>query len=111
MDRGKSKFVKALKIIYAIIYLAVTVYLVWGLLDIVIHPVDNMALSTALYLSIVVIIFGTIGYIISVVVALVGLFVSIGKKEPKGSIIYFIVATLLPVLTEAIIIIICKLLI
>ena len=106
----KSKFLTSLKIIFAIIYLAVTIWLVWGLIDIVISPSGVNSLDVALYLAFIVIIFGSIGYILSLIPAIMGLIYSIAKKFGKSNIIFFIVAVILPIITETIIIIICNLL-
>ncbi len=107
---GKSKFLTALKIIFSVIYLAVTIWLVWGLVDIAISPSGVNSLDVALYLVFIVLIFGSIGYILSLIPAIIGLIYSSVKKLGKGNIISFIIAVILPIITEAILIIVCNLL-
>lgn len=110
MSNTKSKLLTTLKVIYLIIYIALTAYLVWGLLDIVITPSSNPSLEVAVYLTIVVIIIGGIGYIVSLIPAIIGLIYSIVKRAGKGNIIFFIVAIILPIISEIAFIVTCQML-
>lgn len=104
----KSKFLTALKIIFIIIYVLLTAFLAWGLIDTLTAPSENASLGLAIYLAIVVIIFGGIGYALSLVVAILGMIVAIVKRAGKGNVAFFIVAVLLPILTEMAFIFICQ---
>lgn len=110
MSNKKSKLLATLKVIYLIIYLALTVYLAWGLVDIVITPSSNQSLEIAVYLTFMVIMIGGIGYIVSIIPALIGLIACITKRAGKGSIIFFIVAVLLPIISEFVFITACQML-
>lgn len=96
-----------LKILYAVIYIAVTAYLVYGFLDIVISPSENVSLELAVYLTFSVIIIGGIGYIISLIPAIIGLISSIVSGE-GGNVLFFIIAVILPIVSEFVLITITK---
>ncbi|MBQ9756036.1 MAG: hypothetical protein IJV99_00385 [Clostridia bacterium] len=98
-----------LKVLSAIIYLVVTAFLIYGLIGCL--DDKKVKVSLAFYLTFSVIIFGSIGNIISTIVSLVGLIISIIKRKNGGSmadVIYFIVMVILPALTEIVIILITK---
>ena len=105
----KSKFLAALKIIFIIIYVLLTAFLAWGLIDTLTAPSENASLALGLYLAIVVIIFGLIGYAVSLITAAIGLIVAIVKHAGKGDVGFFIVAVILPIVTEGAFILICQL--
>ena len=107
---SKIAILTALKIITAIFYVIVTAVLLYGLIDLLVAPSENFSFALGLYLAIIVIILGFIGYIITLVPAVIGLIYSIVKKSGKANVIYFLVFSLLPILTEATFIIVCKLL-
>ena len=96
-----------LKILYSVLFVAVTAFLVYGLLDIVISPSENASLELALYLTFNVIIIGSIAYIITLIPAIIGLISSIVAGE-GGNIVFFIIAVLLPFIAEFIIITVSK---
>ena len=104
----KSKFLTALKIIFIIIYVLLTAFLAWGLIDTLTAPSENASLGLAIYLAIVVIIFGGLGYAVSLISAILGLIVAIVKRSGKGNVAFFIIAIFLPVVTEIAFILICQ---
>lgn len=108
MNREKNKLLTFLKVFYLIVYLAITIYLVWSFLDIVISPSQNVGLEVAVFLSLVVIILGSVGYLICISISITGFVISLVKKKGVGNLLFFTIATLLPILTEAIIIILCQ---
>jgi len=98
-----------LKVLSAVIYLVVTAFLIYGLIGCL--DDKKVKVSLAFYLTFSVIIFGSIGNIISTIVSLAGLIISIIKRKNGGSmadVIYFIVMVILPALTEIVIILITK---
>lgn len=111
--KTKSKALTALKIIWAILIVAITAFLVWGAVDTFIQESNNdgsfQGLGIALYLIYFVMILGSIGYGVTVIIAIAGLIVSIVKKY-KGSSVFFIFAIIIPVVTEFLIIYLCKIL-
>ncbi len=98
----------SLKIIFIIIYVALTAFLTWGLIDTLTTPSENSSLALGIYLAIVVIIFGGIGYALSLITAVVGLIAATVKHAGKGNVIFFIVAVLLPIVTEIAFVLICQ---
>ncbi|MBE5756645.1 MAG: hypothetical protein E7342_02480 [Clostridiales bacterium] len=97
--KNKSTFLIVLKTIFAIIYTGVTLWLLWGYID-VLNATNNQALSLSLFLALLVIIYGSIFYGLSLLIAIVGLIISIIKKS-KFNIISFIIAICLPIVSEA----------
>ncbi len=106
-NKTKSKFLFVLKLIFALIYIGMTIWLAWGLIDVVTTPSENTSLSVALYLSFIIIIFGVIGYAIALIPAIIGLIATIVRRD-KGNFIFFVCAMLLPIITEVAFIIIGK---
>ena len=107
-ENKKSKLLTSLKIAIFIVYVALTIWICWGLLDIIINPTENFSASVAIYLAIVVIIFGMIGYSVCLILALIGLIVVIKKRAGKGNLIFFIVSIILSIITEMTFILVCK---
>ncbi len=107
MLKNKSKLLTVLKIIFFVVYALVTIYLTYGLLDIILSPSENLSLELAVYLVFSVIILGSIGYGVSLVPAIIGLIYSIVKNAGKNQIIFFIITVLLPVITETVFIVLC----
>lgn len=103
IEKPKYKSLLIFKILFIVAYALMTAFLVWNLIDSLTS--ENVGLSLALYLALIVIIIGSIGYIVCIILAIVGLIISIVKKT-KPNIITFVIFTLLPIITEAIIIII-----
>lgn len=106
-NKTKSKFLLALKLVFALIYIGLTIWLAWGLIDVVATPSENTSLSVALYLSFVIIIFGVIGYAIALIPAIIGLIATIIKRD-RGNIIFFLCAVVLPIITEVVFILLGK---
>ena len=108
-NKTKGKFLFVLKLIFALIYIGLTIWLAWGLIDVVNTPSENTSLSIALYLSFIIIIFGMIGYAIALIPAVIGLIAAIVRRD-KGNIIFFLCAMILPIITEIAFILIGKVL-
>ncbi len=94
---------KALKIISALLYFLMTAFLTVILIDIILNPGDLPGLGIALFLIIFVLIIGSIGYGITVILSIVGAILS-AKRMPlggrKSNLIFFTVFSILPVVTE-----------
>lgn len=103
IEKPKYKSLLVFKILFIVAYVLMTAFLVWNFIDAL--NSENVGLSLALYLALIVIIIGSIGYIVCLTLAIIGLIISIIKKT-KPNIITFIIFTFLPIITEAIIIII-----
>ncbi|MBE7090428.1 MAG: hypothetical protein E7363_00745 [Clostridiales bacterium] len=110
MVNQKNKFLTVIKIIFTVFYLAVTIWLIWGFLDILLGPTENMRAALAVYLAFAVIILGIIFYGICLVPALIGLIYSLVKKAGKGNVLFFTVAVFLPIITEGLLILLCRIL-
>ena len=95
-----NKLLKAFKITYLIIYSLLTLFLILTYIDVMVNPSDMQNLGIALYLVIFVLIIGGIGYAVSLIFAVTGLVISIKKKVKKSTLAFYIVATVLPVVTE-----------
>lgn len=101
--KKKSGKYKALWIITPILYSLVTLFLVYTLIDTVAgaNP-DTLGLSLALWLTIFLIIFGSFGYIGAMIPAIIGLILTIVRRPSGlrvGQLIYFIIFTILPILS------------
>jgi hypothetical protein len=91
------------KILFLVAYLAITAFILiqyFELLSITDDP--SHGLSVAVFLVVIVLIIGGIGYAISLVFGAIGLFLSISKHSGKGNIIFFSIATALPIVTEGV---------
>ena len=107
MGQPKVKSFHVLKIVSAIIYLAVTLYLILGLKKAL--GSDDKGLALATYLVFSVIIFGSIGNILAIIVALIGLVYTAMKfkvVKKRAQLVIFATLTILPVITELVFIII-----
>lgn len=112
MEEIKTKKRIALKVIALVIYLAITAFLLYGLIDAKTTEGSAKGLSMAVYLVFCVLIFGIIGNILALIPAIIGLVLSIisyDKEKSLGNVITFTILTVLPILTEAIFILICVL--
>lgn len=107
--KGKKIFFTVLKVIFFIVYVLVTAYLAFSFVSAVTAP-ENSNIELALFLVFGVIIVGGIGYIVSIIPGLIGLLTAIFTKSKKGDIVFFIVAVILPIITEGAFILICKIL-
>ncbi len=114
--QNKKKFLLVWKIIVAVLYAAITGFLVWSLFDALASLNDSVpegqlnfnGLGYGLYLIIVVLILGSIVYAVNAILSIVGLVVSVKKDAGIGTKIYFIIFIVLPIITEIIIFIVAK---
>lgn len=98
-------------IITPILYAIITIYLAWSLLDVM--GGENQALGIAIWLSIIFTIFGTGGYIVCEIPAIIGLILTCVKKPNglrKGQLVYFMIFIVLPIVTYFAFILIVKML-
>lgn len=97
-DSKKGRFL-ALWIISPILFGLVTIFLLYGFIDIL--NAQNPGLSFVFWFTFIYIIFGAIGYILSMIPSVIGLFLTIFKRPNGlrvGQLIYFIIFTVLPVI-------------
>lgn len=98
------------KILFLVAYLAITAFILiqyFELLSIADEP--SHGLSLAVFLIVIVLIIGGIGYGVSLIFAVIGLILSIIKKSGKGNVVFFSIATALPIITEGVFILLCYL--
>ena len=99
----------ALKIITAILFALTTIWLVWGFIDVAnSRPTDGSSADFSGLAIAVLIIYGTIGYIITFIASLVGTIVSaVNRKNgtPKGTLIFFILIMVLTVIAELVVLV------
>ena len=109
---AKSKKFTGLKIFWFIIFVAMTAFLLYGLIDVLSSKgQDGWQVALVAYLTIMVIIIGMIGYGVCILIALFGIVLSlINKGETKSSLISFMVMAVLPIIAEVIFIVIANLL-
>ena len=119
-----EKALKILKVITAIMYSLVTLFLLITFFDTVFsaYPSEDLSqsanegvnivlgkdFSIAMYIALVLIIIGGISYLITLIPTIIGFIISavnIKKGVKKSNMIYFLVFTLLPVITEAVLLI------
>lgn len=106
----KTKKLVVLKIIISVLYVLVNALLLWEYLDIVsITDATNKGLSLAVYLVIIVLIIGNIGNLTAVTLSVIGLIISVAKGYKKANVVFFVLGIVLPVLTEALFILLCAL--
>ncbi|MBR1984081.1 MAG: hypothetical protein IKA12_05295 [Clostridia bacterium] len=106
----KTKKLVVLKIIISVLYVLINALLLWEYLDIVsITDATNKGLSLAVYLVIIVLIIGNIGNLAAVTLSVIGLIISVAKGYGKGNVVFFVLGIVLPVLTEALFILLCAL--
>ena len=80
-----------LKIIGAILYILITAFFAYMLIDMLIDKPQNLGLSLAVYL-VLLLTYGSIAYGVDLILFLVGLIISLAKRKKenaKGSIIFF----------------------
>ncbi len=113
-EQMKEKKFIGLKIVWAVIFIAMTVWMAWGLVDVLVSKGQKgWEIGLAIYLTFMVITFGSIGYAIDLIVAIVGVvlsFKNLNETTSKKTLISFIVMAVLPIIVEATLIITCKLL-
>ncbi len=101
-----------LKVLAIVFYALTLIYLIYGAIDVAVIPVEESARGIALaaYLTFGVIISGCIGFAVSIVISFVGGILSlIGYKKGNvklSTVILFAVFVFLPVITEALFIVI-----
>ncbi|MBQ9714481.1 MAG: hypothetical protein IJV83_04080 [Clostridia bacterium] len=105
--KDKRKLFLVLKILFAIIYVTVTVLLIVGYVNAVTAGEDKKGELLA-FLIFGVIILGTLGYIISLIPAVIGMALSVIFQAKISHKIFFCVAIFLTVLTEAVFIVLCR---
>lgn len=120
VQKKKNVAIIIFQIIAALIYLGVTVYLTVLLIDVLNTPppqdgqIDGKGIAFAAYL-IITIIFGGIGYIIDIIISIVGLVVSSNQRKKGccgvGTIIYFVAFVLLPIITFIVLIVLPRILV
>lgn len=102
---SKSGRLIVLRVISFIGYLALLFVLILPLISVTGETEGSLShgLGLALYLIIFVLIGGGVCTLISTVCSVIGLFVTLDKREPgtkKGQIAFFIIMSLLPLVTE-----------
>lgn len=105
-----QKAVNVFKIISAVIYGLITVFLLITFFDTVFSNSENKGLSLAVYLAIILIAIGGIAYAVNMAVTLIGFIITalnIKNGIKKSNLVYFLIFTVLPIFTEAILILIC----
>ena len=105
-----QKAVNVFKIISAVIYGLITLFLLITFFDTVFSNSENKGLSLAVYLAIILIAVGGIAYVVNMAVTLIGFIitaVNIKNGIKKSNLVYFLIFTVLPIFTEAILILIC----
>ena len=112
-SQTKEIKLKALKIISVVCYAIVSAFLVYLLLSVVINPGTNYNLAVGVCL-IFGLVFGGIGYLVTLIPTIIGLIISIVKREKgctKKTRVFFIIFTILPFISEGLFLLICKLLV
>lgn len=113
-EQLKEKKFTGLKIVWAVIFIAITAWMIWGLADVLASKGQKgWGIGLALYLTLIVMVFGSIGYVIDIIIAIVGVVLSVrnlNATTSKKTLISFIVMAVLPIVVEATLIITCKLL-
>lgn len=113
-EQLKEKKFTGLKIVWAVIFIAITAWMIWGLADVLASKGQKgWGIGLALYLTLIVMVFGSIGYVIDIIIAIVGVVLSVrnlNETTSKKTLISFIVMAVLPIVVEATLIITCKLL-
>lgn len=99
--KQKSGKFLALRILAPIFFAITTAFLVYTFIDIIIDPGSNQGLSFALWYTLIFIIFGTGGYIVSIIFPLIGMLLTLFRRPQGlrvGQLIYFIIFTILPII-------------
>ena len=107
---------RLLRILTAVIYAAVTAFMVYQLADCIVklgkHD-QTAGLNLVLFLLVFVLIWGTIVYAVPTVMAIVGAVLTKKRRKARGergAPVYFIVMSVLPYATELLVIFVCYLL-
>jgi len=109
----KSTSYKVLKIISLLIYVVLLAFLLIEFIPIILETdIKKQKTMLVFFIMFILIIIGGIGAILNTIVSLIGLSLTIKnrkKEDKKGSLIFFIIMTILPIFTEIIFFIVCKL--
>jgi len=109
----KSTSYKVLKIISLLIYVVLLAFLLIEFIPIILETdITKQKTMLVFFIMFILIIIGGIGAILNTIVSLIGLSLTIKnrkKEDKKGSLIFFIIMTILPIFTEIIFFIVCKL--
>jgi len=109
----KSTSYKVLKIISLLIYVVLLAFLLIEFIPIILETdIKKQKTMLVFFIMFILIIIGGIGAILNTIVSLIGLSLTIKnrkKEDNKGSLIFFIIMTILPIFTEIIFFIVCKL--
>lgn len=109
----KSTSYKVLKIISLLIYIVLFAFLLIEFIPIILETdIKKQKTMLVFFIMFILIIIGGIGAILNTIVSLIGLLLTIKnrkKEDKKGSLIFFIIMTILPIFTEIIFFIACKL--
>jgi len=109
----KSTSYKVLKIISLLIYVVLLAFLLIEFIPIILETdITKQKTMLVFFIMFILIIIGGIGAILNTIVSLIGLSLTIKnrkKEDNKGSLIFFIIMTILPIFTEIIFFIVCKL--
>jgi len=109
----KSTSYKVLKIISLLIYIVLLAFLLIEFIPIILETdITKQKTMLVFFIMFILIIIGGIGAILNTIVSLIGLSLTIKnrkKEDKKGSLIFFIIMTILPIFTEIIFFIVCKL--
>ena len=109
----KSTSYKVLKIISLLIYVVLLAFLLIEFIPIILETdIKKQKTMLVFFIMFILIIIGGIGAILNTIVSLIGLSLTIKnrkKEDKKGSLIFFIIMTILPIFTEIIFFIACKL--
>ena len=113
-ETTSPKKLTAVKIVWLVVMAVLTAWLVWGLVDVInTHDQTTSGLSLAVYLVIMVLIFGGIGYGVCALIGIVGtIVVAVNIKKgitTKGTLAWFICMIVIPIVFETAFIVVCKL--
>ncbi len=99
--KDKKGKLLVLRVLAPILFGLTTAFLVYTFVDILIDPGSNQGLSFALWFALIFVIFGSGGYIASIIPPLIGVIITLVKRPQGlrvGQLIYFIIFTALPIL-------------
>lgn len=110
-NQKKKGELTALKVVSAILYALVTGFLLFEFFWILFTEQSNVGLGLAVYLVIILAAIGSIANAVPTILSLIGLIITVVKRK-KGefsisTLVYFIVFTALPYVTEGILFLTC----
>lgn len=101
----------ALKVVSIILFVATLAFLLIGLVDALGNEGNAYKLGIALYFIFFVLVFGLIGNVLALIPALIGLIYTAKKAKQanvKKQLVFYIIITALPIISELAFIIICQ---